>query len=53
MSPELALWIILLVGVVAWGAGWLAGHWQGVAETERRWSEAVSRAEWYRKHGGN
>lgn len=53
MSGEVVLFVSLGVGIIAWGAGWLAGHWQGVAETERRWSEAVSRAEWYRKHSGN
>jgi hypothetical protein len=29
------------------------GYERGVKETEERWSEAVSKAEWHRKYGGS
>lgn len=53
MISELEFMIGVMIGILAYGAGWFTGYYFGVAETERRWSDAVSKAEWHRKHGGN
>lgn len=45
--------VAVAVIIGAFGLGWFFGERHGVEETERRWGEAVSRAEWHRKFGGN
>lgn len=35
--------ILGLIGIALWGTGFLQGWNSGVKDTERRWSDAVSR----------
>lgn len=47
MLIEIAITVISLVACSAafWCGGYVRGHAAGVAETERRWSEAVAKGE--------
>ena len=44
------IFFLLAAGAVGFMAGILVGHSIGVRDTERRWSDAVGKAEWGRKH---
>ncbi len=43
---------VLLAILLAAGGAFYLGYELGVKETEARWSEAVAKAEWHRKYGG-